>query len=135
LSTYICKECGFSYSEADKNWHTQNPTNLCQKCGFHITNEFNERAKKVKIGIVTITALLTIFAVLTNDKPIRNDFGYIVIIFYLMFTFILPYIEDKAMGLLYSSYEYKKDNLLFRSIFLIFSVIYSIFILYELFIN
>lgn len=85
-----------------------------------------------KLGVVAITVLLILFAVLTNDKSFEYNFSLVAVISYLMFCVILPFIEKKSMIFSSSILENKKDNVEFRLILMVIAVVFTILSLYKL---
>lgn len=77
--------------------------------------------KQVKNFVVTLTILLIMVAVFTNDRPFEDIYGYVIIIWLFMYVYVIPYIEKKDMGAT-TALEYNEDNLLPRLALMIFAV-------------
>ena len=100
-----------------------------------MTKVTDERTKKIKLTVVTITVLLILFAVVTNEKSAKDNFIWIIMILYFLASYILPYIDKKDMTGGMAMLEYNEDYLVPRFIIMAFAVVVTILSLYKLLFN
>jgi rubredoxin len=97
MRAYTCKECGYRYTEADKDWNYVNTKNPCPKCAFANPNDSNKNTKKIKFSVLAIIIFLITLGVLTNDNSAEYNVGLIAVIWLFTSTYVFPFITKEDM--------------------------------------